>query len=68
MKIEVDDMIVANAMIMFNCVKVAAQGLIGSGPENIDLNRDLGLAQALNQRLGDGAVSIVALKRPSGDD
>ena len=63
-----DDMVVALAVFIFHCVQVAAEGFVSAGPEHIDLHGYFGLAQALDQRLGYGAVAHVILSRPGGDD
>jgi len=68
MEIEVNDVVITLAVLIFNCVQVAAESLIGPRTENIDSDRYLGLAQALYQRLGDGAVANVVFSRPGGDD
>ncbi len=48
MHIEMYDMIVSLAMFFFHGIKVTTEGLVGSGPEHIDLHGYLGLAQALD--------------------
>ena len=68
MQIEVDDMVVTLAVLIFHGIQMAAEGLVSSGPEHIDLYRYPGLVQSLDKRLGDGAVAHVILSRPGGDN
>ena len=68
MDVEVDDVVVAAAVLLLHLFEVAGEGLVGAGAQDVDLDPQLRLAQGVEQRAGDGAVADVTGAAGAGGD
>ena len=66
--IQMDDVVIAFAVLIAHIFQVVHQRLKGAGAHNINLGRHLAGFQRLNQRAGDGAVADIPLTGGAGGD